>query len=71
MSDFPQKKTVDCSRCQVCKVTSEDAQLYITPEAFRFQYAYCLEHYEERVGALPYGWQDDAGFDYEPYDLDA
>lgn len=69
MSDFPQSRTVDCTRCQVCKVTTEDEPLYLTPKDFRWQYAYCLTHYEERLGFLPPGYQD--LLEYEPDDLDA
>ena len=67
-SDFPQRKTVDCTRCQVCKVTTETESLYLTPEQFRFQYAFCLTHYVERVGTLPPRYQDN--LEYEPYDMD-
>lgn len=69
MSDFTQRQTVDCTRCQTCKVTEADEPLYLTPNNFRWQYAYCLTHYEEKLGEYPPGYYDPLL--YEPDDLDA
>ncbi len=66
---YAHRKRDDFTTCSDCKKPAGEVDLYLTPEAFIWQFAHCAECYFDRYGEYPKGYIEPINYDL--YDMDA